>query len=135
MTRQQHRKQKLAINEPLHYSGLVSRLITINIYATTSGKEPFSDWLDSLDGSVRGTVKARIDRLQQGNFGNAKALKDGLFELKIKSPAFRIYYAEIGKEIVLLISGGDKAGQSDDIQKAKKYLADYRSRYASKKKS
>lgn len=65
MTRQQQRKQKLAINESLHYSGLVSRLIAINIYATTSGKEPFSDWLDSLDGSVRGMVEARIDRLQE----------------------------------------------------------------------
>jgi putative addiction module killer protein len=109
--------------------------IKIYFYATKLGKEPFYDWLNSLDGSVRGKVESRIDRLEQGNFGNAKALKDGLFELKFKSPAFRIYYAEIGKEIVLLISGGDKAKQSDDIQKAKDYLADYRSRYEIKKKS
>lgn len=96
---------------------------------------PFNEWLDSLDGSVRGRVEARIDRLEQGNFGNAKALKDGLFELKFKSPAFRVYYAELGKEIVLLISGGDKTRQSNDIQQAKDYLADYRSRYGCKKKS
>jgi putative addiction module killer protein len=135
MTKKQKRKLKLAKKLILHYSGVVSQPIKINFYATTSGKEPFYDWLNSLDGSVRGKVEARLDRIEQGNFGNAKALKDGLFELKFKSPAFRIYYAEIGKEIVLLISGGDKTKQSDDIQKAKGYLADYRSGYGSKKKS
>ena len=98
-----------------------------------AGKEPFNDWLDSLDGSVIGKVEARIDRLQDGNFGNAKALKDGLFELKFKNPAFRIYYALVGKQIILLISGGDKGKQSDDIQRAKEYLQDYRSRYGNKK--
>ena len=119
----------------LHYSRDASQSIKIHIYATILGDEPFNDWLDSLDGSVRGRVEARIDRLEQGNFGNAKALKDGLYELKFKSPAFRIYYAEVGKEIVLLISGGDKTRQSDDIKEAKEYLADYRSRYGNKKKS
>ena len=113
----------------------MSQPIKIHIYATTLGNEPFNDWLDSLDGSVRGRVTSRIDRLEQGNFGNAKALKDGLYELKFRSPAFRVYYAEVGKEIVLLISGGDKTRQSDDIQEAKEYLADYRSRYGNKKKS
>lgn len=89
----------------------------IVIYKTVNRKEPFNDWLDSLDKSVRGRVEARIDRLEGGQFGNAKVLKDGLFELKIKSPAFRIYYSMIRKQVVLLISGGDKTFQSDDIKK------------------
>lgn len=135
MTKKQKKKRKLAKKVVLHYNVGVSQPIRIHIYATTSGKEPFNEWLDSLDNSVRGKVEARIDRLEQGNFGNAKALKDGLFELKLKSPAFRVYYAEVGKEIILLISGGDKTRQTDDIEKAKEYLADYRSRYGSKKKS
>lgn len=105
----------------------------IIIYATATGKEPFNDWLDSLDGSVRGKVKARIDRLEHGNFGHAKALKDGLVELKFRSPPFRIYYSMIGKTLVLLISGGDKSLQSDDIKKAKLFLEDYRSRHGNKK--
>ncbi len=105
----------------------------IVIYKTVNRKEPFNDWLDSLDKSVRGRVEARIDRLEGGQFGNAKVLKDGLFELKIKSPAFRIYYSMIRKQVVLLISGGDKTFQSDDIKKAKIYLEDYRSRYERKK--
>lgn len=107
--------------------------VQIIIYATTSGREPFNDWLNSLDGSVRSKVAARIDRLERGNFGRIKSLKDGLLEMKFQSPAFRIYYAAIGKEIILFISAGDKTHQSDDIRKAKEYLEDYRRRYGSKK--
>lgn len=104
------------------------------IYETPAGREPFNEWLDSLDKSVRGKVAARIDRLEHGQFGNAKALKDGLFELKFKNPAFRVYYAMVGKKLILLISAGDKSAQSDDIKRAKMYLEDYRSRYESEKK-
>ena len=107
----------------------------ILIYETESGNEPFNDWLDSLDNSVRGKVTARIDRLKKGLFGNAKALKDGLYELKFKNPAFRIYYAMVGKQVVLLVSGGDKTLQSKDIKQAKEYLEDYRSRYENEEKS
>lgn len=101
----------------------------IGIYKTANGKEPINDWLDSIDGSLRGKVAARLDRLGKGQFGNAKAVKDGLYELKFKNPAFRIYYSMLGKQIVLLISAGDKSKQSDDIKKAKEYLKDYRGRY------
>ncbi len=104
-------------------------------YETITGKEPFNEWLNSLDGSVRGKVEARIDRLEQGQFGNAKALKDGLYELKFKTPAFRVYYSLLGKQIILLVTAGDKSKQSDDIKKAKEYLEDYRGRYENKKKS
>ncbi len=104
------------------------------VYQSQTGREPFSDWLDSLDRSVKGKVIARIDRLADGNFGNAKALKDGLFELKFRNPAFRIYYSLIGTQLILLLSGGDKSRQSDDIEKAKNYLTDYRRRYGNKKK-
>lgn len=107
----------------------------ILIYETASGNEPFNDWLDSLDNSVKGKVIARVDRLKKGLFGNAKALKDGLYELKFKNPAFRIYYAIVGKQVILLVSGGDKNQQSKDIKEAKEYLEDYRSRYENEEKS
>lgn len=107
----------------------------ILVYQNASGEEPFSEWLESLDRSVKGKVIARVDRLTRGLFGNAKALKDGLLELKFRNPAFRIYYAIIGKHVILLISGGDKNQQSKDIKEAKEYLADYRRRYESKEKS
>lgn len=110
-------------------------LFEVIIYETVSGKEPFNEWLDSLDGSVRGKIEARVDRLGQGQFGNAKALKDGLYELKFTNPAFRIYYSLIGKRVILLLTAGDKSKQSDDIKKAKEYLEDFKGRYENKKKS
>lgn len=107
----------------------------ILIYETASGNEPFNEWLDSLDNSVNGKVIARVDRLKKGLFENAKALKDGLFELKFKNPSFRIYYAIVGKQVVLLVSGGDKNLQAKDIKQAKEYLEDYRSKYENEEKS
>ncbi|MBC7753438.1 MAG: type II toxin-antitoxin system RelE/ParE family toxin [Moraxellaceae bacterium] len=104
------------------------------VYQTATGREPFYEWLSSLDKSVEGRVQARIERLEWGNFGNAKALKSGLFEIKFRSPPFRIYYALVDKQIVLLVFGGDKSQQSDDIKKSKVYLRDYRSRYGIEKK-
>lgn len=106
----------------------------IVIYETPAGQGPFNEWLDSLDGSVRGKVVARVDRLEKGLVGNAKALKDGLFELKFKKPPFRIYFATVGKQLILLISGGDKSKQSDDIKKAKAYLVEYKGRNYENKK-
>ena len=102
------------------------------IYKTSAEKEPFNDWLSSLDKSVLGQVMARIDRLQEGHLGKAKALKDGLWELKFNSPAFRIYYSMIGRQIVLLLTAGDKTSQYSDIKKARDYLNDYRRRYEKK---
>lgn len=127
--------RNLRIMSPYAIVEKVKLAFEIIIYETISGSEPINDWIDSLDNSVKGKVIARIDRLKKGQFGNAKGLKDGLYELKFKNPAFRIYYAIIGKQVVLLISGGDKTFQSKDIKQAKGYLEDYRSRYESKKKS
>lgn len=54
MPKKLKKKSKVVKKSFIHYSGDVSQSIKINIYATTSGKEPFSEWLDLLDRSVRG---------------------------------------------------------------------------------
>lgn len=128
-------KRKLRILPIYAIVEKVKSAYEILIYETASGNEPFNEWLDSLDNSVKGKVIARVDRLKKGLFGNAKALKDGLYELKFKNPAFRIYYAIVGKQVILLVSGGDKNQQSKDIKEAKEYIADYRSRYENEEKS
>jgi putative addiction module killer protein len=104
------------------------------VYNTVAGREPFQDWLNSLDQSVLWKIESRMERLQYGHFGDTKSLKEGLFELRFKNPAFRIYYALIEHQIVLLICGGDKNKQSADIKKSKEYLDNYRSRCGIEKK-
>jgi putative addiction module killer protein len=69
---------------------------------------------------------ARIDPLSVGNFGDAKALRGGLFELRVDwGPGYRVYYAMVGKACVLLLCGGDKSKQASDIKRALEYLKDY----------
>lgn len=102
--------------------------IKLFVYKTKSGKEPFYDWRNELDVSVRGIIRTRLDRIVQGNFGDSKQLKNahGVWELRINfGPGLRIYYGKQGNVIVVLLCGGDKGSQNRDIEKAKKYWADY----------
>ena len=72
---------------------------------------------------------ARIDRLSLGNFGDCRALRGGLSELRIDwGPGYRVYYALVGRACVLLLCGGNKRKQSSDIKRALEYLNDYRER-------
>jgi putative addiction module killer protein len=99
-------------------------------YLTASGRDVFGDWLSRLrDARTRAKIVARIDRLSAGNFGDVKALRDGLFELRIDwGPGYRVYYALLGRSCVLLLCGGDKRKQVSDIKRALEYLKDYRER-------
>src|SRR6266850_1830321 len=75
----------------------------------------------------RRRLRSEIDRLAAGNFGDCKPLRQGLFELRIDwGPGYRVYYAMIGRECVLLLCGGDKRKQSADIDRALEYLKDYK---------
>ncbi|MBF0338348.1 MAG: type II toxin-antitoxin system RelE/ParE family toxin [Nitrospirae bacterium] len=99
----------------------------IRIYDATDGKEPFRQWLDSLkDIKGQAKVKARIDRLSLGNFGDCRAIKSGVYELRIDyGPGYRVYFGEVGSDIILLLCGGDKTHQEADIKKALIYWDDF----------
>ncbi|MEO6923169.1 MAG: type II toxin-antitoxin system RelE/ParE family toxin [Bryocella sp.] len=100
----------------------------LRTYETSPGVSPFDDWLDRLrDKKGRAIIEVRLDRLGQGNFGLCKAIGAGVLELKIDfGPGYRIYFAEDGPRVVLLLIGGDKASQSKDIKLAQQYWQDYR---------
>jgi putative addiction module killer protein len=99
-------------------------------YLTASGRDVFGEWLSRLrDARTKAKIVARIDRISAGNFGDVKALRDGLFELRIDwGPGYRVYYALVGRSCVLLLCGGDKSKQASDIKRALEYLKDYRER-------
>ena len=102
----------------------------IRHYLTASGKNPFEEWLDGLrDSKAEARIAARIARLAAGNFGDCKALTDGVWELRIDwGPGYRVYYAMSGRTCVLLLCGGDKRKQSADINRAVEYWNDYQRR-------
>lgn len=100
-------------------------------YITPDGKDVFDDWLVTLgDRKGRAIIRTRLDRVKfQGNFGAHKSMGHGVFELVIDfGPGYRVYYAEEGKTVVILLGGGDKSTQEKDIRKAHERWAEYRSR-------
>jgi putative addiction module killer protein len=102
----------------------------IRRYITNKGKVPFAEWLDSLrDQKAKTIIDKRLNRVSKGNLGEYRSLGEGVYELKIDfGPGYRIYFGQIGKVIILLLCGGDKSTQDQDIRQAIDYLQDYRSR-------
>jgi putative addiction module killer protein len=92
-----------------------------------AGHSPFADWFDSLDAVTAARVDKYIRRLEAGNFGSAKALQDGVSELKLDfGPGYRVYFGRDGKTIIILLGGGSKRRQSADIAAAIKCWARYK---------
>ena len=77
-------------------------------------------WLNALnDNGVRDRIVARVQRLAEGNPGNHRRLTRGLCELKIDvGPGFRLYFTERGNSVIVLLAGGDKSTQRNDIRVA-----------------
>lgn len=82
--------------------------------------EVYRDWINSLKDRVgRARIQMRVDRLVHGNPGQHRNLSEGVSELKIDfGPGYRIYYTERAGEIIILLAGGDKSTQQQDIQDA-----------------
>ena len=80
----------------------------------------FVRWLDGLrDVRARAKVQARIERLAGGNPGDVQPVGEGVSEMRIDfGPGYRVYFKRVGREIVILLAGGDKRTQSADIKTA-----------------
>ena len=80
----------------------------------------FERWfLDLKDPIAASRIQARIRRVSEGNFGDAKPVREGLSELRIDhGPGYRIYFMRRGPLIVVLLAGGDKRTQEADILRA-----------------
>lgn len=105
-------------------------MIEVRHYVTRAAKDVFDDWLSKLaDSRAQAKVVSRINRLAAGNFGDCKPLRQGLCEMRIDwGPGYRVYYATLGSVCVLLLCGGDKRKQTADIDRALKFLRDYKER-------
>lgn len=103
---------------------------TIRTYVTSQDKEPFNEWLlDIKDLTVRARIRRRVDRFEQGNFGDYKSVGEGVYEARLHFGAgYRVYFGIEAGVVVILLCGGDKRTQSKDIKKAKAYWADLKDR-------
>ncbi len=99
-------------------------------YTSVAGEDLFGKWLNGLrDPLTRARVAARLIRLENGNLGDCKFIKEGVWELRLDfGSGYRIYYAMAGKNILLLCEGGDKRTQPTDIKMAINRWAEWQSR-------
>ena len=91
------------------------------IYTT----QAFDLWFGSLkDKLAARRIQARIDRAEEGNFGDHKAVGEGVYEMREHfGPGWRMYYIQRGSVLIVMLGGGDKSTQTADIAKAVKLAA------------
>ena len=82
--------------------------------------EQFDTWFSGLkDRLAKARIQARIDRLEDGNLGDWKPIREGVSELRVDVGAgYRVYFKQIGLELVILLAGGNKSTQDKDIKTA-----------------
>lgn len=90
----------------------------------------FAKWLGSLrDRRAMAKIVDRLKRASNGNFGDHKSVQGGVFELRVDyGPGYRVYFFQRGKELVILLCGGDKRTQDADVAYAKRLKAEIEKR-------
>ena len=112
-----------------------TRNLKVDAYRTSSGREPFTEWLASIrDKTTRGRIEKRMDRVEDGNMGDYKRLGTNLYELRLDfGPGYRIYFSvyvsESDSKTILILCAGDKSSQTRDIERAKEYSLNVKRRY------
>lgn len=99
----------------------------IEVFKDVNGKYPYEVWLSKLkDKTVSARIAYKVLFLADKSFNNYKSVSGGVYELRFFFGAgYRVYFAFDGENIILLLCGGDKSTQSDDIKRAKEYLKIY----------
>ncbi|KAF0237500.1 MAG: addiction module killer protein [bacterium] len=102
----------------------------ISYYADIKGNMPFREWLKTFtDQTTLAKINIRIVRVRNGLLGDCESVGAGVYELRIDyGPGYRVYFGQVGTQVVLLLCGGDKSSQNKDIKKAINYWKDYKLR-------
>ncbi len=104
-------------------------------YLLENGRSPFALWFDRLEARAATKVAVAKIKLANGQFGNLKAVGEGVLEYRIDyGPGYRVYLGRDGAELVILLGGGDQTTQGDNIAEAKALWKDYKRRKALEKK-
>ncbi|RTL41274.1 MAG: type II toxin-antitoxin system RelE/ParE family toxin [Burkholderiales bacterium] len=95
-------------------------MFVVKHYLSADGRDLVIEWVKRLrDPVAKVQVARRINRIEAGNLGDHKPCRDGVWELRIDhGPGYRVYYARAGSVLVLLLCGGDKSSQEQDIERA-----------------
>lgn len=97
--------------------------VRIRICRLANGSVPYLQWFERLrDEQAKHRIRTRMARIRAGNLGQLRSVGEGVHELIIDyGPGYRLYFGQDGDDIVILLCGGDKSTQDEDIKKAKEY--------------
>jgi putative addiction module killer protein len=103
--------------------------VEIREYLDEAGRSPFGRWFDGLDSAATAKVTTALARMEQGNFSNVKGVGAGVFEYRIDfGPGYRVYFGKDGDTLVIVVAGGSKKRQTQDIAVAYERWGDYKQR-------
>ena len=109
-------------------------MLDVREYIDTAGRSPFTKWLHALNVQAGAKVATALERIADGNLSNAKTVGKGVLEYKIDfGPGYRIYFGRDGDRLVILLAGGIKKRQPEDIRQAKANWKDYKNRKSQEK--
>ena len=104
-------------------------MIEIVEYLNANEESPFAQWFERLDAQAAARVTVALTRMEQGNFSDTKGVGAGVFERKLNfGPGYRIYFGKDGDQLVILLAGGTKKRQGNDILAAHQRWEDYKQR-------
>jgi putative addiction module killer protein len=104
-------------------------MLQILEYVDANGDSPFGYWFDDLDPIAAAKVTVGLGRIEQGNLSGVKGVGKGVLEYRIEfGPGYRIYFGRDGEVVVILLRGGTKKRQQQDIDRATLRWADYKIR-------
>ena len=98
----------------------------VRAYLDQRGRSPFDEWMDDLTPTVRLRIQHVINRMEQGNLGDTRGVGEGVIERRAHfGPGYRIYFAWDNLTLIILLGGGDKSDQREDITRAIERWRDY----------
>ena len=104
-------------------------MLDVREYIDAAGRSPFTKWLRALNVQAAAKVATALERIAEGNLSNVKTVGNGILEYKVDfGPGYRIYFGRDGDQLVILLGGGMKKRQQEDIRQAKANWQDYRNR-------
>ncbi len=105
-------------------------MVEVLRYQAEDATEPVTEWLNNLrDRQAQARLRVRLRRLEVENFGDCDPVGEGVFELREHVGAgYRVYFGRHGRQVVILLCGGDKKSQTADIKRARKYWVDWKRR-------
>jgi putative addiction module killer protein len=98
-------------------------------YLSPDGQSPFAAWFRALDPQAAAKVTVTLGRIERGNLASIKSVGGGVMEARLDwGPGYRLYVGRDGDELVILLAGGTKHRQQNDIAVAQARWREYKSR-------